>query len=133
MNDLFLSELILILHVAWVAVVIIPVPLIVLGAWRHWDWIRNRWLRRIHLAMISVVVAETALGIACPLTVWEVRLRRAAGQAGYEGSFMGHLLRSVLYWDLPPWVFAVSYVAFLGLVVILYWVVPPVPVPRQRR
>jgi hypothetical protein len=36
-------------------------------------------------------------GWICPLTPWEVVLRRQAGQAGYTGGFVEHYILPVLY------------------------------------
>ena len=36
-------------------------------------------------------------GWTCPLTPLEIDLRRAAGQAGYSGSFLGQYLEGILY------------------------------------
>ena len=40
-----------------------------------------------------------ATGRVCPLTVLEVWFRRAAGEAGYSGSFIEHYLLPIIY---PP-------------------------------
>lgn len=126
----YLADFVLVLHALWVAVVVLLVPLVALGGRRGWRWIRLRWVRHGHLAMIGVVVAEAFLGIACPLTVWERELRKAAGEGTYEESFVAHWLNAALFYRLPPWVFTVAYVAFFGLVVLLYATVPPVKAQR---
>jgi hypothetical protein len=120
-----LADLIVAMHVLWVAVVILTVPLVVFGAWRGWGWVRNPWFRHVHLAMIAVVVAESVLGITCPLTTWEKAARRAAGEEGYTGSFLGHWLHELLFFSGPPWVFTMVYVGFGLLVVGVYFGVRP--------
>ncbi len=35
--------------------------------------------------------------LLCPLTPWENQLRRAAGQAGYDGGFVEHYLIPLIY------------------------------------
>jgi hypothetical protein len=57
----------------------------------------------------------------CPLTHVEMALRRRAGDADYPGSFIGHWLEELLYFQAPPWVFVVCYTAF-GALVVLSWV-----------
>lgn len=64
---------------------------------------------------MGVVAAEALLGVACPLTELESALR-AAAQAPVSGqSFVAHWLGLLLFYDVPEGVFAVVYVAALGL------------------
>ena len=59
-------------------------------------------------------------------------LRRRAGDAVYGGSFIAHWLETLLYYQAPPWVFAVCYTAF-GLLVVASWVmVRPRPMVRRK-
>ena len=84
----------------------------VVGALRKWGWTRNRWFRAAHFVAILVVALEAVLGIACPLTVWEDDLRRAAGQDVTGGSFIGRCLDRLIFFQLPPCVFTAVYVGF---------------------
>src|SRR4051794_28695054 len=108
-DALLLSRLILVFHFAFVLSVILLVPLILIGAWRGWKWIRNPAIRIAHLSMIGIVALEALLGVFCPLTVWEKALRLRAGEEAYEGSFIGYWVSSLLYYDFEPWVFTVVY------------------------
>ena len=72
-----------------------------------------------------IVVLQAWLGRLCPLTIWEQELRRAAGQAFYEQSFVEHWIAEYLYLDLPWWVFVVSYTLFAALVIWTWWRLPP--------
>jgi hypothetical protein len=125
----WLADLVVAVHVAYVAFVLLGQALILIGAVGGWRWIRIRAFRLLHLAAIVVVATEAVLGIPCPLTVWEARLRRLAGQEAAEGTFIGRWLHEVLFFDLPPWVFTVTYVSFASLVVATLICVPP----RWRR
>lgn len=125
MSSAFLADLIVLVHVIWVAIVVLTVPLVGIGAWRGWIWVRNPWFRHVHLLMIGIVVFESVFGITCPLTDWENAARVSAGGDGYSRSFVGHWLHELLYFDLEPWVFTAAYVAFGVLVVALYVLVPP--------
>jgi hypothetical protein len=59
---------------------------------RKWPWMP--WL---HLpAVLWGAVIEFSGGI-CPLTPLESRLRQAAGEDGYPGSFIEHYLLPVIY------------------------------------
>ena len=124
----FLADLTVIAHLAYFCFVVLALPLILLGGYLGWAWVRNFWFRMIHFAMIAVVVAEELLGIACPLTTWERDLRLRAGGVVYRGSFIGHWVHELLFVDLPPWAFTVIYCAF-GLLVLasLVWVPPRWP------
>ncbi|MCW5501184.1 DUF2784 domain-containing protein, partial [Pseudomonas aeruginosa] len=63
------------------------------------------------------------LGLLCPLTPWENRLRHAAGDAGYDGGFVEHYLLPLIYpAGLTPalqWMLG-GIVLLLNLVVYLY-------------
>lgn len=120
-----LADGILLVHGLFVSFVVFGLLLIVLGLWRGWDWVRNPWFRAAHLAAIAIVVAQSWAGMLCPLTVWENALRENAGQAGYEGSFIGHWLRALLYYEAEPWVFIVLYTLFAALVIGVWIIAPP--------
>lgn len=119
------AEAVLIVHGLFIAFVILGLVLILIGAVRHWQWIRNRWFRLAHLAAIGFVVLQAWLGGICPLTAWESRLREAAGEAGYGQPFVEHWLHELIYYDIAPSVFTAVYTAF-GMAVLLAWrLVPP--------
>jgi len=117
-----MADLILILHFLWVGVVVGMVPAIILGAAFQWRWIRRPWVRRCHLLMMAIVSVEALLGIVCPLTLWESQLR---GQGGTPPSFTATWVSRLLFYDFPTWVFTLLYLAFLSLIIFLYWKVPP--------
>ena len=119
------ADAVLLLHVLFVAFVILGLVLILAGKVLHWDWVRNWWFRIAHLAAIVVVVAQAWFGVICPLTTLEMALRRRAGDATYAGSFISHWLESILYYRAPAWVFAVCYTAFAAVIVLSwFWVRP---------
>lgn len=126
---MFFADLILVVHFAFVLGVILPVPLILIGAWRKWRWIRDRKFRIIHLSMIGIVVAESLVGIFCPLTAWERALREQAGELTYEGSFIEHWLGKLIYYEFDSWVFTVAYVTYALVIVALWFLIPPAKRP----
>ena len=128
----FFADLIVVLHVTYVAFVVLALPLILLGAFLDWAWVCNFWFRLVHFAMIAVVVAEALLGIVCPLTTWENQLRVWAGDADYPGSFVGRWANELLFFEAPPWVFTVIYCLF-GLAVFAALVWAPPRRPSRRR
>jgi hypothetical protein len=120
--DMFsaLADVALITHVAFIAFVVVGLLLILLGGMRGWNWVRDPWFRLLHLVSIGVVVVQAWLGIICPLTTLEMALREKAGDSTYGGTFVAHWLHRLIYYEAPPWVFAVSYTVF-GLAVVGSW------------
>ncbi|MBI3851346.1 MAG: DUF2784 domain-containing protein [Verrucomicrobia bacterium] len=123
---LVLADLVLVVHAAFVAFVIIGLLLIWIGWLRHWVFVRNFWFRVTHLVAIGVVVAESVAGFVCPLTTWEDRWRLlAGGEERYQGSFIQHWLHRVMFFDLSENVFTIIYLAFFLAVALGLWLVPP--------
>lgn len=122
---LLAADLILLLHTLFVAFVVLSLPLIFLGKFLSWSWVRNPWYRLAHLLCIGIVVLESWVGVVCPFTTWEMALRAKAGEAVYTGAFIAHWLDTLLYYQAPAWVFSVVYTVF-GLLVLgsWYWVRP---------
>ena len=113
------------LHLAYVAFVVFGLVAVLVGYFRRWGWVRNRWFRGGHLAMIVIVVGEAWAGITCPLTVWEQQLRDLAGQETYRGAFLANLVHDLIFYDAPPWMFTVIYTAFGMLVAGSFLLAPP--------
>lgn len=129
---LVLADAVLALHVMFVAFVVIGLFLVLVGGWMHWRWVRSPWFRAAHLLAIGFVVAQTWLGQVCPLTTLEMWLRARGGGQVYAGSFIGHWMQALLYYQAPNWVFAVCYSLF-GLAVAAAWIwVRPRPFGRSR-
>ncbi|MFC5523683.1 DUF2784 domain-containing protein [Polaromonas jejuensis] len=126
-----LADLLLTLHVAIVAFVVGGLVLVVVGNLRNWRWVNALWFRLAHLGAILFVVAETWLGLTCPLTTLEMWFRAKANGTTYSSGFIEHWLQRVLYYEAPWWVFAIGYSLF-GLLVVATWVYFP-PASRTRR
>ena len=121
-----LADLMVAVHLSFILFVIGGEAAIVVGAMRRWTWIRNLGFRLAHVLAIVVVAIESLTGVICPLTTWEWELRGRAGQAVEDDiSFVGRLIRDVLYYELSPWVFTTAYVAFALLVIVTFVVAPP--------
>jgi hypothetical protein len=120
-----LADLVLATHVGLVFFVVGGLALILIGNLRGWNRVNGLWFRLLHLAAIAIVVAETWLGLDCPLTTLEMWLRTKARTAAYSGGFIEHWLQKLLYYDMPTWVFAVGYTLFGSLVVATWWYFPP--------
>lgn len=120
-----LADIVVVVHFAFVAFVVVSPPLIWLGGWRRWGWVKNLWFRGGHLLAIGIVAGQALCGIICPLTTWENKLRLAAGQGTYAGSFIQHWVHRVLFYEGNPAVFTVCYVLFFVAVLATLWLVPP--------
>jgi polyferredoxin len=124
-----LADVILVLHALVVLFNLGAVPVIWVGHFRGWPFVRNFYFRLLHLLLVGVVAAESALGIMCPLTTWEdaVRSSTATGPPRRNG-FIAYWLHQLLFYELPDWVFIVAYILFFLLVVFtLYRVRPQLP------
>ena len=81
------ADLVLVTHLAFVLAV-------VLGALA---WLRWRWAPWVHLPVAGWGAYVELSGSRCPLTALEKHFLEAAGEGGYDGSFIGHYLLAVLY------------------------------------
>jgi len=125
MPYLLAADAVLLMHVLFVAFVVVGLLLVLAGRLLSWQWVRNWWFRVIHLGAIGVVVLQAWLGVICPLTRLEMYLRDRAGDTTYAGSFVSHWLEAILYYRAPAWVFAVVYTLFAILVAMSWvWVRP---------
>lgn len=124
-----LADIVLLIHFLYVLFVVGSLPLIWLGAWLNRGFVRNPWFRYLHLAAILFVVAESLMGVVCPLTVWENALRQTAA----EGSFIQHWLHRMLFYDVPESVLTVVYGLFAGLVAMTFKWIPPAHGIRRSR
>lgn len=122
---LLLADAVLALHVGIVLFVVAGLVLVVAGNLRGWPWVNHLWFRLAHLGAIGVVVAESWIGITCPLTTLEMSLRARAGASTYGGGFVEYWLQRVLYYDAPAWVFTLGYSLFGLLVAASWWYFPP--------
>lgn len=67
---------------------------VLLGGLLLLRWPRLIWL---HIPAVAWGIVVECLHLGCPLTPWENQLRRAAGQAGYDGGFIEHYLIPLIY------------------------------------
>jgi hypothetical protein len=131
MSDLILADIIAVIHLGYVIYVILGFILIVVGIICRWKWIRNLLFRITHLLAIVGVACEALLGLNCPLTVLEFKLRYASNLSEKKVSFIGTIIDSLLYYDAPRWLFTIIYAAFALLVIITFIIAPPVRKDRS--
>jgi Protein of Unknown function (DUF2784) len=121
----FLADALVATHVAYAAFIVIGQLLIILGSLFQWRWARNPWFRGLHLAAIGIVVFEEIIGLRCPLTVWEEQLRVLAGQTDMTSeTFMGRMMRSILFGTWPSSVYTTIHIAF-GVIVLQGFIMYP--------
>lgn len=124
MNPALLADFVLYSHVLIIVFIVAGLPLIWIGAWRGWGFVRAPLFRLAHLATIAFVVAQTWLDQQCPLTVWEAQLRRAAGQAHHDEQFIAHWLSELIFVDASLALLAWVYTLFGAAVLATLWWVP---------
>ena len=127
----FLADLIVVVHLAYVAFVVGGMVLILVGIVRRWCWVRNFWFRALHFAAIGLVAAESLGGITCPLTDWEDDLRVQAGdvdptgRVGEPASFVGRLVHRLMFYECPEWAFTMVYCLLAAAVLATLILAPP--------
>ena len=124
-----LADLVLAIHIAYVAYILLGLALILAGLWRKWNWVRHRWFRLTHFAAILIVVLELIFKTSCPLTVWELELRLLAGQPVSEATFIGRLMHYLLFVAVPGWMVQAIYIGGALLIALTFVLAPP----RWRR
>ena len=123
---LLLADVILVIHFAFVAFVIVGLLAVWAGRFLRWAWVRNFWFRLAHVVAIGIVVGEAVGGVECPLTTWEAKLREQAGTTGvYEGTFLQHWVHRLMFFESSEATFTAIYLVFFALVVGSFWFVRP--------
>jgi len=122
----FLADFIVVVHFLYVAFTVGGEAVILLGGALQWAWVRNFAFRIVHLAAVILVAGEAMAGASCPLTVWEYRLRILAGQQVEEQiPFVARLVRSVIFYNFPAWVFLAAYIGFAAAVCLTFIFIRP--------
>ena len=130
----YLADFLVLIHFAFVSFVVIGLPVIWLGYFLRWSWVRNFWFRAVHILFMAIVVFEALAGITCPLTTWENKARLRAGQVGYrEEGFIEHWTHKLMFFRCDPSTFTVIYVVFFLLLVgSLIFIRPRRPFPKRQ-
>lgn len=119
------ADLLVLLHLGFILFV-------VTGGFLAWRWRRLAW---VHIPCALWGALVEFMGWICPLTPWEVTLRRQAGQAGYDSGFVEHYIIPMVY----PEALTLRIQIGLGLVVVavnvlayaVYFRRRPARTPRQ--
>ena len=83
----FLADLLVVFHLVFIFYVIA-------GALLIFKWPKTLWL---HIPACFWGMTVEFTGWICPLTPWEIQLRRLAGEEGYIESFIEHYLIPIIY------------------------------------
>jgi len=126
----FFADLLVLFHFFYVIFAVGGEFFILAAALLKWGVVRNLTFRIAHLIAVVFVALEALVDVLCPLTEWEYNLRELAGQrVEREISFLGRLLRRIIFYDFPSWVFTLMYVGFGVLVILTFFLIPP----RRKR
>jgi Protein of Unknown function (DUF2784) len=120
-----LADLVLALHLGVILFNVFGLVVVPLGAWRGWPFVRVFWWRALHLVSLAAVAAQAAFGRACFLTLWQAGLEAGAGETAATRPMIQAWVERLIFWPLPPWVFALIYAAVLIYAVALWRLVPP--------
>ena len=121
-----LADIVVLIHFLYVLFTVLGEASILAGGFLRWKWIRNPVFRIIHLCASFFVAVEVLIGMICPLTEIEYRLRMAAGQnVDTKISFIGRLIRKIIFYDFPPIFFTLLYISFGLLVILSFIFIPP--------
>lgn len=133
MDKIFWADVIAVAHLGYFLFVVLALPATWIGLWRGWGFARNIWFRGIHLLMILIVAVEAGFGWGCPITKWEVDLRKAGGQTVSDKTFVERVVEPIMFCDLPGWVFRAAHIAFFVAVLATFVFAPPRVAPRSAR
>ncbi|MDQ3234274.1 MAG: DUF2784 domain-containing protein [Pseudobdellovibrionaceae bacterium] len=120
------ASIILALHVVC-SLFVLTMPLIIpLGVWQGWPWVRDPWLRHIHLGIVLFIAAEVILGKPCPLMTWENRCRIRAGMPLYTTGFFDYWVEKLLKIPFKDWMFESIFFLVGASTVAEYFLLGPV-------
>ena len=118
----FIADIILVFHFGIVIFVTVGFFLIPIGWKLNWYWVCHRKLRLLHCGVIAFVTLEALLGITCPLTEIENKIRGFS----QSNSFISYWIIKVIYWDMTNINFLIIYSLSLVWTLILWKMCPPI-------
>lgn len=121
---LLLADLVLAAHIAFAAYIVLGLAAIWIGRIAGAGFVHNPWFRWTHLGCMAFVLAESLVGMFCPLTELEWRLRRASETAFRERTFMERAGDLLLYEDLSDEAYLAVYAIFFAAMLITAKLVP---------
>lgn len=92
MTPRLLADAVLVFHALFIAFAVFGGVIAVFKSGKAY-----RFLLYLHLACAAWAATVVIMGSQCPLTPLEQTLRQAAGQRGYQSSFIEHYLLAAIY------------------------------------
>jgi hypothetical protein len=132
MSSVAQADILVTIHLVFVAFVVVGQLLILVGWLRGWRWVRNFTFRVIHFLSIAVVAAEGVAGIVCPLTEWERQLRGGDLFDVSEACAVGRVANRILFYQGDHAWFQRAHITF-GVLVLLTFIMAPPRWPGRRR
>ena len=117
-----IADIVLMFHFAIVIFITFGIFLIPIGYKSDWLWVKNFKFRICHCGMMFFITLETLLGITCPLTSIENKLRGI----NKTRSFISYWIDEIIYWDLPSQFFIILYCSVLIWTFLLWKFFPPI-------
>ena len=117
-----LADVVLVLHGLLALALVGLLPMVWLGSAAGWRWVRVWRLRALHLLALTIVATTALLGLPCPLTVLEDRLRGLDATA--PGCIERHV-EALLYWDVPAEWFTLAYIGYALAAAVTWFRCPP--------
>jgi len=126
MSPAALADIIVFIHFLYLIFTVGGEAAILAGAVFRWKWIRNFPFRMVHLAGSAFVAFEALIGMICPLTELEWKLREAAGQyVNKNMSFVAKFIHKIMFYDFPPLFFILLYIFFAAAVILSFIFIKP--------
>src|SRR5215218_6498312 len=115
------ADLVVAVHFAYIAYVVVGQLAITVAAPFRWQWARNPWFRFSHLAVIAFVVYEQFYNIRCFLSVWEEKLKEWGGVApnAENNTFVGRVATSLFKFETIPQDHPFFYAIYIGMFLIV--------------
>ena len=121
-----LADIVLVIHFAFVAFVVVGLLIIWLGFFLRWRFVRNFYFRAAHILSMAVVLLESIFGVVCPLTEWEIQLRELGDQVAYGGqTFIQYWVHKVMFFQWEETTFEIIYFCFFTALVLSFVFVRP--------
>src|SRR3984893_16960486 len=118
------ADIVVAVHAAYVAIVVVGFAAILIGSAARWRWVRKFYIPAAQLAIILPEQAGALVGTTGPLTRVENALRLRGGESAYARYFIGYWLDWLIFYQAPPWVFTAAYLTFGMLVLLILWFIP---------
>ena len=120
------ADAMVVFHLSFVVVVLLLQLLILAGWVLGWRWVRNFWLRLLHLLAILIVAGQGAVNRECPFTTWERDLRGGELSNLEAASPLGRFCNRTLYHRVDePGDLIWRYVAVGGVIAGTWFLVRP--------